>query len=257
MKLKIDINCDLGESFGVFKIGNDAKVMPHITSANIACGFHAGDPTTIAQTVRLAKKHNVAVGAHPGLPDLAGFGRREMRLNPEEAENYTLYQISAVYGFAKAEDLNLQHVKPHGALYNMAAEDETLSSAIVKAIRKLDNKLIVFAPPNSALAKVASKAKLQVALEFFADRAYNPDGSLVSRRKKCAIIQDASKVVQRAVAVVKEGIVESVDGKVLNLGKVHTICVHGDTPSATKLTEALRKGLTREGVSVEPIGSFI
>jgi UPF0271 protein len=257
LKLKIDINCDLGESFGALKIGNDAKVMPHITSANIACGFHSGDPMTIAQTVKLAKKHKVAVGAHPGFPDLVGFGRREMQLAPEEAENYTLYQVGAVYGFAKAEDLNLQHVKPHGAMYNMATEDETLSSAIVRAIQKLDDKLIVFAPPCSALAKIATKAKLRVALEFFADRAYNPDGNLVSRRQKGAIIHDAREVVQRAVTLVKEGTVQTVDGTTLNMGKVHTICVHGDTSNAVTLTESLKKGLTRARVSVEPVGKFI
>jgi UPF0271 protein len=257
LKLKIDINCDLGESFGALKIGNDAKVMPHITSANIACGFHSGDPMTIAQTVKLAKKHKVAVGAHPGFPDLVGFGRREMQLAPEEAENYTLYQVGAVYGFAKAEGLKLQHVKPHGAMYNMAAEDEMLSKAIVKASQKLDDELIVFAPPRSALAKIAAKAKLRVALEFFADRAYNPDGSLVSRRQKGAIVHDARKVVQRAVTLVKEGTVQTVDDTTLNIGKVHTICVHGDTSNAVKLAESLRKGLTRARVSVEPVGKFI
>jgi UPF0271 protein len=255
--LKIDINCDLGESFGAFKIGDDAKVMPHITSANVACGFHAGDPVTIAQTVRLAKLHKVAVGAHPGFPDLVGFGRRDMQLTAEEAENYTLYQVSAVYGFAKARGLSLQHVKPHGALYNMAVEDETLSVAIVKSVRKLDDRLIVFAPPRSALAKVAEKSGLRVAFEFFADRAYNSDGSLVSRRQRGAIIQDARKVVQRTVAVAKERTVETIDGEVLDLGKVNTICVHGDTHSAAKLIEALRKGLTGARVDVEPVGSFI
>ena len=255
--MKIDINCDLGESFGAFKVGNDAEVMPHITSANVACGFHAGDPMTIAQTIRLAKKHDVAVGAHPGFSDLVGFGRREMQLTPEEAGNYTLYQVSAVYGFAKAEGLNLQHVKPHGALYNMAAEDETLSGAIVNAIQKLDDKLIVFAPPGSALARMATKAKLKVALEFFADRAYNSDGSLVSRSQKGAIIQDPREVVRRAVTLVNEGTVEAVDGTILNLGRIHTICVHGDTPTAVKLTESLKKGLTRARVCVEPVGMFI
>jgi len=257
LKMRMDINCDLGESFGAFKVGNDSDVMPHITSANIACGFHAGDPMTIAQTVRLAKKYKVAVGAHPGFPDLAGFGRREMHLTPEEAENYTLYQVSAVYGFAKALGLNLQHVKPHGALYNMAGEDEKLSDAIVRAVKKLDDKLVIFAPPASALAKSSSRAKLRVALEFFADRAYNPDGSLVSRRQKGAIIQDAREVVRRAITIAKEGTVATLGGEVLNLGRIHTICVHGDTPGAVRLTEALKKGLTRAKVTVERVGNFI
>jgi UPF0271 protein len=257
LRLKIDINCDLGESFGAFKIGNDAKVMPYITSANIACGFHAGDPVTIAQTVKLAKKHKVAVGAHPSFPDLAGFGRREMQLAPEEAETYTLYQIGAVSGFVEAEGLKLQHVKPHGALYNMAVKDESLSRAIVKAVKKLNNSLIVFAPPASALARTATKAKLRVAFEFFADRAYDPDGSLVSRKHQGAIIQDACEVVRRATTVVEEGTVQAINGEEVSLGKVHTICVHGDNSEAVKLAEALRKGLTRAGVQVKPVGSFI
>ena len=257
LMLKIDINCDLGESFGAFKIGNDAKIMPHITSANIACGFHAGDPMTIAQTIALAKKHRVAVGAHPGLPDLIGFGRREMQLTPEEAESYTLYQVSAIQGFAKAAGLSLQHVKPHGALYNMAAKDEKLSEAIVNAVRRLSKDLVVFALPKSALAKTAAKAKLRVAHEFFADRAYNPDGSLVSRRQKGAVIHDPHKVVQRAITMVKEGTIQAFNGEILSLGTMHTICVHGDTPNAVKLAEALKKGLRKAGVKVEPVGNFI
>ncbi len=257
MKAKIDINCDLGESYGAFKIGNDAEIMSHITSANIACGFHAGDPMTIAQTITLAKKHRVAVGAHPGFPDLVGFGRREMQLTSEEAENYTLYQVSAIQGFAKAAGLSLQHVKPHGALYNMAAKEEKLSRAIVKAVQELSDDLIVFAQPRSALAKIAAKTKLRVAWEFFADRAYNLDGSLVSRSQKGAIIHDPRKVLQRAVTTVKEGTVQAFNGEVLRLGTVHTICVHGDTPGAVKLAEILNRGLMKAGVKVEPVGSFI
>jgi UPF0271 protein len=257
LKLKIDINCDLGESFGAFKIGNDAEIMPHITSANIACGFHAGDPMTIAKTIALAKKYRVAVGAHPGLPDLIGFGRREMQLTPEEAESYTLYQVSAIQGFAKAAGLSLQHVKPHGALYNMAAKDEKLSEAIVNAVKRLNKDLVVFALPKSALAKTVARAKLRVAHEFFADRAYNPDGSLVSRRQKGAVIHDPHEVVQRAVTMVREGTVQAFNGEILSLGTMHTICVHGDTPNAVKLSEALKKGLRKAGFKVEPVGNFI
>jgi UPF0271 protein len=257
LKRKIDINCDLGESYGIFKIGNDEKIMPHITSANIACGFHAGDPTTIAHTVCIAKKHRVAVGAHPSYPDIMGFGRREIQLTSEEAKNYTLYQVSALQGFAKAANLNLQHVKPHGALYNMAVKDEKLSKAIVEAIKALNSGLIVFAPINSALSDVAAKNGLRVAHEFFADRAYNSDGSLVSRKQSNAIIQDPKKVVERVVKAVEDGTVAAANGEVLDIGKVHTVCVHGDTPTALELAEAIKKGLIKADIEVKPVGSFI
>lgn len=257
MKPRIDINCDLGESYGAFKVGNDEKIMPHITSANIACGFHAGDPVIMAQTINLAKKHNVAIGAHPGYPDLLGFGRREMQLTSEEVKNYTVYQVSALQGFAKVAGVSLQHVKPHGALYNTAAKDEKLSEAIVDAVKALNHNLIIFAPLNSALAKAAVESGLRVAYEVFADRAYNSDGSLVSRKQPNAIIQEPQKVMERAIKMVKEGTVLAVNGEVVNLGEVHTICVHGDTPTAIELAKALKKGLIKVGIEVKPVSSFI
>jgi UPF0271 protein len=257
LKRKIDINCDLGESYGEFKVGNDEKIMPHITSANIACGFHAGDPTTIARTIDIAKKHGVAVGAHPGYPDIIGFGRREMQLTSEEAKNYTIYQVSALQGFARTAGVGLQHVKPHGALYNAAAKDEKLSKAIVDAVKALNHNLIIFAPLNSALGKAAAEAGLRVAYEVFADRAYNPDGSLVSRKQPNAIIQEPQKVMERAIKMVKEGTVLAVNGEAVSLGEVHTICVHGDTPTAIELAEALKKGLIKVGIEVKPVSSFI
>ena len=257
MKPKIDINCDLGESYGEFTVGNDAETMPYITSANVACGFHAGDPVTMARTINLAKKHRVAVGAHPGYPDIMGFGRREMQLTSEEAMNYTVYQVSALHGFAKAVNVKLQHVKPHGALYNTAAKDEDLSKAIVEAVRVLDEGLILFAPPNSVLAKTATRKGLKVAHEFFADRTYNSDGSLVSRKQPNAVIQDPRKVVERAVRVTKDGTVIAVDGEVVSLGEVHTICVHGDTPAAVRLAQALKWGLIEKGIEVIPVGRFL
>jgi len=257
LKTKIDINCDLGESYGEFKIGNDAKIMPNITSANIACGFHAGDPITMAQTINLARKHNVAIGAHPGYPDLLGFGRRELQLTAEEAKNYTIYQVSALQGFAKTAKASLQHVKPHGALYNRAVKDEKLSRAIAEAVNALDSNLIVFAPSDSVLAKVAAKRGLRVAYEFFADRAYNPDGSLVSRRQSHAVIQESHKVVERVVKVIKDGIVIAVNGEGVDLNRVHTICVHGDNSAAVRLTEAIKRGLVKAGIEVEAVGSFI
>lgn len=257
MKFRVDINCDLGESYGAFKVGNDAEIMPHITSANVACGFHAGDPLTMAQTVALAKKHGVAVGAHPGYPDLMGFGRREMQLTSEEAKSYIIYQIGALQGFAKVFGANLQHVKPHGAMYNMALKGRELSRAIAEAVAELDHNLIVFAPPKSAMAEVAAEAGLRVAYEFFADRAYNPDGSLVSRKKLGAIIEEPEKAVKRAIRAVKEGVVEAFDGTIVELGQVHTICVHGDTPTAVKLAGALKRGLVKAGIEVKPVSQFI
>jgi UPF0271 protein len=257
LKLQIDINCDLGESYGAFKIGNDEKIMPHITSANIACGFHAGDPIIMAQTVNLAKKHGVAVGAHPSYPDLLGFGRREMHLTIEEIKNYTIYQVSALQGFAKIAGLNLQHVKPHGALYNTAVKDEETSRGIVDAVKALDKSLIIFASPKSVLAKIATEAGLRVAYEFFADRAYNVDGSLVSRKQPNSIITEPSLVLERTIKVLREGKVSALNGETVTLGKVHTICVHGDTPTAIKLTEVLKKELVKSGIDVMPVGKFI
>jgi len=247
----------LGEGYGAFRVGNDAGIMPHITSANIACGFHAGDPMTMAQTVSLAKRHRVAVGAHPGYPDLLGFGRREMQLSSEEVMNCITYQIGALQGFAKAVGLSLQHVKPHGALYNTAAEDEDTSEGVVGAVRAFDDKLIILAPPNSVLARVAVDAGLRVAYEFFADRAYNADGRLVSRRHPDAIVKEARKVVERAVRAVIEKTVLASDGEVVNLGEVHTICVHGDTPAAVTLVETLKKGLIQSNIEVKPVRSLI
>jgi UPF0271 protein len=257
MKTKIDINCDLGESYGEFKVGNDTKIMPHITSANIACGFHAGDPTTIARTIDLAKNHNVAIGAHPSYPDLMGFGRRELQLTSEEAKNYIIYQVSALRGFAKTANATLQHVKPHGALYNTAVKNEMLSKAIVEAVKAMDNRLMIFAPSNSVLAKVAANNKLHVAHEFFADRAYNNDGSLVSRRQPDAIIREPTEVVERVIKAVRDGTVVAIDSELVNLGDVHTVCVHGDNSAAVELAKAIRIGLAKANIEVKPAGSFV
>jgi UPF0271 protein len=257
LKLKVDINCDLGESYGNFKIGFDEQVMPHITSANIACGFHAGDPVVMANTVKLAKKHSVAIGAHPGFPDLMGFGRREMKLTREEATNYIIYQVGVLQAFAKAVGVELQHVKPHGALYTMAMKDYMLAKAIVEAVSTVDLRLIVFAIAKSRLAEVASKAGLRVACEVFADMAYNSDGSLVSRTVSGAVIEDARIVTERAVGMVEERRVTAIDGKTVELGAVHTICVHGDNLEAVALVKALRKGLEKAGVEVVSVGKFL
>lgn len=253
----MDINCDLGESYGHYKIGFDVQVMPHITSANVACGLHAGDPNVIAHTVSLAKKHNVAVGAHPGFPDLQGFGRREMKLSSEEVRNLVIYQIGALQAFAKASGMSPQHVKPHGALYNMAMKDASLAKAIGGGIKAVDSKLIVFARTKSEMAKVATKAGMRVALEVFADRAYNSDGSLVSRAMTGAVVENPKTVTKRAIEMVKEKRVVAVDGKVVDLGEVDTICVHGDNLKAVALVRALRKGLEKAGIEVVAVGRFV
>ena len=257
LKLRIDINCDLGESYGHFEVGQGADIMPHITSANVACGFHAGDPRTMALTVKLAKRFGVAVGAHPGFPDLRGFGRREMQLKPEETRSDVLFQIGALQAFATASHIRLQHVKPHGALYNMAARDAGLSEIVLEAVKCVDPELIVFAPSKSIMAKVASKMGFRVALEAFADRAYNADGKLVSRNKPEAVIKNPKLVVERVVEMVRKGTVLAINGETLDLGEVHTICIHGDTPDSAQLAKALKSKLLAAKINVKPVGSFL
>ncbi len=231
--------------------------MPHITSANVACGFHAGDPNTMALTVKLAKRFGVAVGAHPGFPDLRGFGREEMKLKPEETRNDVMYQIGALQAFATASHIRLQHIKPHGALYNMAARDANLSETVLEAAKFMDPELIIFAPSKSTMAKVASKMGFRVALEAFADRAYNADGTLVSRGKPQAVIENPKLVVERVARMVKEGTVRSINGKTVDLGEVHTICIHGDTPNAPQLAKALKSKLLAAKIDVKPVGSIL
>jgi len=257
LRRKIDINCDLGESYGHFKVGQDSKIMPHITSANVACGFHAGDPVTMAHTVELAKKFGVAVGAHPGYPDLMGFGRREMKSNSEEVKSYVMYQVGALQAFAKASSISLQHVKPHGALYDVAARDKNISSAIAEAVRSVDSDLIVLGPRHSMIAKAASRMGLRVALEAFADRAYNPNGTLVSRSQPDSVIEEPKLVVERAKEMVERGTVTTINGNVVQLGEVHTICIHGDTPNAVEMARTLKSKLLAAKVDVQPIGSFL
>jgi len=251
--MRIDLNSDMGESFGAYTIGHDAGLMTSITSANVAAGFHAGDPTVLRETIRLAKTRGVAVGAHPGFPDLVGFGRRELHATPREAEDFVLYQIAAVAGVAAAEGVRLQHVKPHGALFNMAVKDAALADAIARAIAAFDKTLILFGLPGSEILKAGRAAGLRVAAEIFADRAYERDGSLVSRRKPGSVIHDAKAVVNRAVRMVKDAIVVAIDGTTIAL-EADTICVHGDTPGSDELAAALRAGLEAAGITVMAIG---
>jgi 5-oxoprolinase (ATP-hydrolysing) subunit A len=252
--MRIDINSDLGESFGAYAIGHDEGLMHAITSANVAAGFHAGDPSVLRDTIRLAKANRVAVGAHPGFPDLVGFGRRELNVTAREAEDMVLYQVAAVAGVAAAEGVRLQHVKPHGALFNMAVRNAELSTSIAKAVAAFDRTLILFGLPGSEILAAGRAAGLRVAAEVFADRAYEPDGSLASRRKPGAVIHDADAVVARAVRMVKERTVVATDGSVVAL-EADTICVHGDTPGSDALAAKIRAGLEAAGVTVTAIGS--
>ena len=250
--MRIDLNADLGESFGPWPMGQDAQLMPLISSANVACGFHAGDAGTMRKTVRLARAHGVAVGAHPGFPDLGGFGRREMSLTPQEIEDLVLYQIGALAAIAQSEGVRLQHVKAHGALYNMACQDETLAEAIAKAVRAFDPTLVLFGLPGSALLQAGLDAGLPVAAEAFADRAYHADGSLAPRSEPGSVIHEVDMVVARAVRMVCEDTVVASDGTAMRF-EADTLCLHGDTPGAAVLAAAVRRGLEDAGVTVAPL----
>jgi UPF0271 protein len=252
--MRIDINSDMGESFGAYTIGHDAGLMKAITSANVAAGFHAGDPSVLRETIRMAKAHGVAVGAHPGFPDLVGFGRRELNVTPQEAEDFVLYQVAAVAGVASAEGVALQHVKPHGALFNMAVRNAALAAAIAGAVAAFDRTLILFGLPGSEILNAGRAAGLRVAAEVFADRAYEPDGTLASRRKPGSVIHDAEAVVERAVRMVTEQRVIALDGSSVPL-QADTICVHGDTPGSDNLAAQIRAGFERAGVTVRAIGA--
>jgi UPF0271 protein len=252
----IDLNCDMGESFGPWSMGADEQVMPHITSANIACGAHAGDPVVMRRTVRLAQASGVAVGAHPGFADLQGFGRREMSVDPAELEASLIAQVGALSAIARAEGAALQHVKPHGALYNMAARDRRLADAIARAIAAVDPSLIFFGLPGSPMLDAGRAAGLRVAAEGFADRAYEPDGSLTPRSRSGAVIHDVDAVVARAVRMATEGVVLTAAGQEVAL-RVETICVHGDTPGAAELARRIHDALGRRGVGIAPIGGWL
>ena len=252
--MRIDINSDLGESFGAYSIGQDAGLMHAITSANVAAGFHAGDPSVLRDTIRMARESGVAVGAHPGFPDLVGFGRRELNVTPREAEDMVLYQLAAVAGVAAAEGMKVQHVKPHGALFNMAVRNAELAAAIARAVAAFDRNLILFGLPGSEILNAGRAAGLRVAAEVFADRAYEPDGSLASRRKPGSVIHDPDAVVARAVRMVKERTVVATDGSAVAL-EADTICVHGDTPGSDALAAKIRAGLEAAGVTVKAIGA--
>ena len=252
--MQIDLNADVGESFGRWRLGNDAEVMKRITSANVACGFHAGDPGVMRATIRRAREAAVAVGAHPGFPDLVGFGRRNMAASPQEVEDFVLYQIGALAAIAAAEGVRLQHVKAHGALYNMAVRDRTLADAIARAVASFDRALMLFAPPHTELLKAGEAAGLTVIAEGFADRAYEPDGSLTPRTRPGAVIHEADAVVGRAVRMALESVVTATNGQDVAM-PVQTICTHGDTEGSHELTRRIRAALEERGISVRACGA--
>jgi len=251
---QIDLNCDMGESFGAWNMGEDAAVMPHISSANIACGFHAGDPATMRRTVALAVRHGVAIGAHPSLPDLAGFGRREMKVSAHEAYALIAYQIGALDAFARAAGRRVTHVKPHGALYNMAAKDAALSDAIAQAVRDVDASLILVGLAGSELPRAGERVGLLVAHEGFCDRRYEADGSLSPRGSAGALIDDIDQAVAQGLALASHGNITARDGSALHL-RVDTLCIHGDKPHAATFATRLRAALDAAGVRIAALAS--
>jgi UPF0271 protein len=246
---RIDLNCDMGESYGAWKMGADAEIMPFITSANIACGYHAGDPTTIRKTVELAVRHGVAVGAHPSLPDLQGFGRRVMKISPQDMYDLVLYQAGAVQAFARAAGAQLHHVKCHGALYNMSTGDAALSDAMARAVRDLGGDVILYTLSNSLTLEVAKKLGLRVAGEAFADRGYSDDGTLAPRGAPGAMIEDEDKSVAQALGMIEGGYVTSLSGKRVPVAP-DTLCLHGDQPGAVVFAKALRKAFAARNIAL-------
>lgn len=245
----LDLNADLGESLGAWRMGDDAGVIPWISSANIACGFHAGDPATMQHTVALCVVHAVAIGAHPSLPDLQGFGRREMKITPDEAYAQTLYQLGALHGFVRAAGTRLNHVKPHGALYNMAARDRALADAIAHATRDFDPALILVGLAGSALIDAGRAAGLAVQREGFCDRRYRADGSLAPRALPGAVIDDIDAAVAQALSIATRGAVATIDGGELAL-EVDTLCIHGDRVNAADSARSLRGALEHAGLRI-------
>lgn len=249
---RVDLNADLGESFGIYTLGDDASLLPSLTSANIAAGFHAGDPSIIRRTIRLANAQGVDVGAHPSFPDLMGFGRREIKMGHQDVEDAVLYQIASVGGVAAAEGVRIRHVKPHGALYNLAATDEGLAMAITSAVRAYDRGLLLFAPPGSALARAGLSAGLTVVREGFADRAYQANGHLVPRHVFGSVILDDAEAAAQAVNLALRSTVTAIDGSRVSLA-IDSLCVHGDAPGAAVRAATVRQALRSAGVEVRSV----
>lgn len=253
---RVDLNSDLGESFGRYTIGADDKIIPLITSANVACGYHASDPVVMEKTVEQARVAGIRLGAHPGFPDLMGFGRRNMNVSPAEAKAYTLYQLGALDAFCKAKGMEMQHVKPHGAMYNMAAKDYKLSKAICEAIFEYNKNLIVLALSGGELAKAAKDMGLRTAQEVFADRAYEEDGTLVDRRKDGAMITDENEAIARVIRMVKEKTVTAITGKDIPI-EADSVCVHGDGAKALAFVEKIRETLAKESIQIVSLDQIV
>jgi len=253
--MHIDLNSDMGESFGAYTIGADEEILRWVTSANVACGWHGGDPQVMRQTVERAKAHGVAVGAHPSYPDLLGFGRRPMQITRQEARDYMLYQIGALRGFVDAAGLALQHVKPHGAIYNVAAKDRELSLGIAAAVKEAGGDLILMGLPESEMLKAAQELGVRTAREAFGDRAYNEDGSLVSRKIAGSLITDPDRVAERVIGLA-QGRVAAITGKEVRF-QADTICLHGDTPGAATIARRVRERLETEGIQVRSLDTFL
>ncbi|HEV8639882.1 MAG TPA: 5-oxoprolinase subunit PxpA [Methylomirabilota bacterium] len=253
----IDLNSDMGESYGRWTLGNDAEIMPFITSANVACGYHAADPHVMRKTVELALKHGVAVGSHPGLPDLMGFGRRVMDVSPKEVKDYICYQTGALREFVRVTGSDLQHVKPHGILYNMMEKDEALAAAAGEAVMESGGaKLILMTAASGRYDATCRKMGVRVASEGFADRAYNVDGTLVSRKIPGSLITDPPQAAAQAVKMAMEGKVRTIDGVEIDIS-VQTICCHGDTPGSDRIVRAVREGLDKAGCQVKPLRDWL
>lgn len=253
---KIDLNCDLGESFGAYKIGSDDSVIPLISSANVACGFHAGDPAVMAKTVQLCKTNSCAIGAHPGYPDLVGFGRRNMAVSPDDAKAMVTYQIGALDAFCKASGIRMRHVKPHGALYNMAARDAALAKAVCQAIYEYDRELILMGLAGSQMLLQANALGLRCAAEVFADRAYEEDGTLVARTKPGSMITDEDRAVARVIRMIREGTVTAITGKDIPIA-ANSVCVHGDSEKALTFVKKLRAAFAAEGITIAPLTEIL
>jgi 5-oxoprolinase (ATP-hydrolysing) subunit A len=253
--LRVDLNADIGESPSSSTTSNDELLMRSITSGSIACGFHAGDPSVMRATVRLAGRSAVAIGAHPGFADPTGFGRREINVDPSEITDLVLYQVGALKAIAHAEGLRLQHVKPHGALYNMSVRRRDVADAIARAVASCDDALVMVGLPGSELLAAAVARGLRVAAEGFADRAYEPDGSLTPRNVSDAVLTDPGRIADRAVQIARDRQVIARDGSVLSV-QVDTICVHGDTPGSSAIAAAVRLGLEKAGITVAPLADW-
>lgn len=254
MGYQIDLNCDMGESFGMYKMGLDEEVIKYISSANIACGFHAGDPLWMQKTVRLAEENGVAIGAHTSFPDLVGFGRRSMIVSSDEAKTDIIYQVGALQAFTNNK--TLQHIKPHGAMYNQAVNDEDLARSICDAVLEINDQFILLALSGSPWVHIAKDMGLRVAREIFADRAINPDGTLVSRSMSGSVLHDINEVAERSLRMVTEGKVTAINGDIIDI-EAESLCIHGDTPGAVEMARVVKQELQGEGVEIIAAGQLV